>query len=135
MVNRQRKFFLASAVLFLGLGVLFGALGAHSLRGVLSDAQMNSFNTAVRYQVWMGFGLALTVLIGARFLQDRVRMVGWLLIIGTLLFSGSIYVLTALPSGHSMRSIIGVLTPFGGILLIIAWLLLFVRILSSKSVG
>ncbi|WP_306639778.1 DUF423 domain-containing protein [Sanyastnella coralliicola] len=133
MTPFQRQF-LAISVFFIGTGVILGAMGAHALKAVLAEQQLTSYLTAVRYQVWMGMALALTVIAGKIFLQDRVKWVARLLTTGTLMFSGSIYLLISFPQGHAMRSILGPITPIGGTLLIVAFGILLVRILTVKSV-
>ena len=98
---------------------MLGALGAHALKSVLAHEQLGSFETAVRFQFLHALGLlALAALPD---LWQPSQWVRRLLCWGTLSFSGSIYVLLCLPEGHILRSILGPVTPLGGILLIIGW--------------
>ncbi|MCH2200061.1 MAG: DUF423 domain-containing protein [Flavobacteriales bacterium] len=133
MTPFQRRF-LAISVFFIGTGIILGAMGAHALKAILVEQQLTSYLTAVRYQVWMGIALSFTVIAGKIFLRDRVKWVARLLTIGTLMFSGSIYLLISFPQDHAIRSILGPITPIGGTLLIVAFGILLVRILTVKSV-
>jgi uncharacterized membrane protein YgdD (TMEM256/DUF423 family) len=108
------------AALALALAVLFGAFGAHALRGRLSPDAMAVYHTAVEYHFWHGLGL---LGVGALMAQKpEVRRLNWvagLLIAGLLLFCGSLYLLAL--TGATW---LGALTPVGGLAFIAAWLLL-----------
>ncbi|MCF8259021.1 MAG: DUF423 domain-containing protein [Flavobacteriales bacterium] len=112
------------------LAVVLGALGAHALKELLPEAQMAGFETAVRYQVYHTFAVLLTVVLARQF-NVSLLLPLWLFAFGTLLFSGSIYVLATLPLHHIEElRILGPVTPIGGMLLISGWLSLafaFVR--------
>jgi uncharacterized membrane protein YgdD (TMEM256/DUF423 family) len=99
---------------FVGLGVALGAFGAHTLSGLVTEARLQTFETAVRYQVYQGLGLlALAALAPAGRLAARS---GPLLIAGTLVFSGALYALVA-----GAPSWFGAVAPVGGVLLIAGW--------------
>ncbi len=119
--------------IFILLAVVLGALAAHWLKSVLSEAELISFNTAVRYQMWMGLGAAIMVLVEQIFL-NKVTKTAWWVLIGAFLFSGSIYMLTLLPDAHSLRQIVGPITPIGGLILISGWGIFMFRILRQQSV-
>lgn len=109
------------------LSVVFGAFGAHALKKILTPEVLQSFETGVKYQMYH----ALALLFVGFYFSFTVKIetyMGIAFILGTLLFSFSIYLL-ALNSiwGHSMR-FIGPVTPLGGLLLIIGWGLLFLNI-------
>ncbi|WP_425148061.1 DUF423 domain-containing protein [Deinococcus sp.] len=96
--------------LLAGSGVALGAFAAHALKGSLSAAMLEVFETGVRYQMYHGLGLlALAALPGQR------RAPLWLLL-GTLIFSGSLYLLSL-----SGLKVLGAITPIGGVLLLIGW--------------
>ncbi len=108
-----------------GVGVVLGALGAHSLEKILSPQQLDSFETGVRYQLIHALALlALGLSENAR----RYTWTGAFWISGTLLFSGSIYVLSALELSPSMRGVLGPITPLGGLLLIAGWFGLAIKL-------
>ena len=114
------------------LGILLGALGAHSLKTVLSPEKLLSFKTAVNYQFIGAFGVFVQAFISHYFLDPSSKW-RWVLLqkIGVVFFSGSIYLLVFLPSG-AFKSFLGPVTPIGGILLICSWLWLFIHIARLK---
>ena len=105
----------ASALLF--IAVAAGAFGAHALKGMLSQDMLAVYQTAVQYHFWHALGLlGVGVLLTLRPDNGSLAAAAWLLVIGVLLFSGSLYVLAL--TGITR---IGVVTPFGGIALLGAW--------------
>lgn len=103
----------AIGALALGLAVVLGAFGAHSLRGSLDEYSLGVYEKAVFYHFVHAIGMLVAPL-----LTKRVLVV-WLLGAGILLFSGSLYVL-AITGNRSL----GAITPFGGMSFIAAWMLL-----------
>ena len=108
---------LAAAGVLLALATIAGALGAHVLAGRWSAGRLKIFDTAVRYQFYhslglLGIGLALRSRDGA-----PVRAAALLVVIGIVLFSGSLYALTL-----GAPRLTGVVTPMGGLALISGWL-------------
>jgi uncharacterized membrane protein YgdD (TMEM256/DUF423 family) len=108
---------LAIAGLLLALATVFGAFGAHALKGQLSPDRLQVYETAVRYHFFhalglMGVGLAL------RFMDSGgLRVAAVLITLGIVLFSGSLYALT-----FGGPRLLGVVTPVGGLALIAGWL-------------
>ncbi len=101
---------------FFGLtGVIAGAMGAHALEDSLTPDQLHAFETAVRFQMYHALALIAVGLLWLRFPSQLLKWTIWLIISGTLLFSGSIFLLT-LTSAK-----VGIVTPIGGMLLIIGW--------------
>ena len=119
--------FLKIGSLFALLGVALGAFGAHSLKEVLSADRLATFETGVRYQMYHALALILVSLLSSHLQQPKLlRAAGWLLTIGILLFSGSIYLLACREViGLENWRWLGPLTPIGGTCLIIAWGILF----------
>jgi uncharacterized membrane protein YgdD (TMEM256/DUF423 family) len=114
---------------FLGLtAVILGAFAAHSLKESLSAEAMESMTTGIRYQIYHVIVL-LFVNIYSGFSEKFKNQVSWLFFIGILFFSGSIYAIYML--GVSAKSI-WFITPLGGLLLIIGWLLMFVFFLKKS---
>lgn len=108
----------ATGALLVALGVALGAFGAHALDGVLSEARLATFETAVRYQVHQSLGLILIALLPA-----PARIGAPILFVGTLIFSGSLYLLVALD-----LSLLGAVAPIGGVAMIAAWLVVAWRL-------
>ena len=107
--------------------VLLGAFGAHALKQTLSaHDSIQTWETAVRYQMWHALGLILLSLICER--QALPKMIGPCFFIGTLLFSGSLYGL-ALDGPRWL----GPITPLGGLCLIAGWALLAYSCVKNKS--
>ncbi|WP_438951861.1 DUF423 domain-containing protein [Porticoccus sp.] len=101
------------------LAVALGAFGAHGLRGSVSPEMLAVWQTAVLYQMF--HALALLILVVAAIGQPLrlLAVAGWLMVIGTLLFSGSLYalVITGLTA-------FGMVTPVGGLLFMASWVVL-----------
>lgn len=116
----MNRFILIAGSLLAGLGVALGAFGAHGLRNVLGAAELGWWSTAVQYQMWHATGL---LALGAWRLP-HTGPVAVLLVLGTLVFSGSLYVMAL-----SGWRVLGMITPIGGTLLIAGWLLLAWRAL------
>lgn len=112
--------------------VILGAIGAHTLRNALSEVQLNSFSTGVRYQYYHIFAMLVTVLLSKQF-DVNAKVSLWLFAIGTLFFSGSIFLLSTIPV-HGMEGIrvLGPVTPVGGLILVAAWLSLAIQFVRKK---
>lgn len=116
MVERTSLNSVIAGSILMGLGVLFGAFGAHALERMIDTGSLSAFETAVRYQMYHGLAL---IFLGNR--QKTYKIPYRFMLIGVILFSGSIYLL-ALDSLLGMDlSFLGILTPLGGTCLIIAW--------------
>lgn len=100
--------------------IMAGAFGAHALKSRLDANLLATFETAARYQFFHALALALTSLMYERFDQKRIRWVIGCMLIGLVLFCGSLYAL-CLSSPHARW--LGAITPFGGMSLILAWIL------------
>ena len=101
------------AGVFGAAAVLLGAFGAHGLKNVLSDAQLATYETGVRYHAYHALALL------ACGLRGNLRLAPWLLSAGILLFSGSLYLLVL----TDLRWL-GAITPVGGLALVAGWLAL-----------
>jgi uncharacterized membrane protein YgdD (TMEM256/DUF423 family) len=109
---------LAIAGVLLALATACGAFGAHALKGALAPERLHSWETAVRYQFLQALGLLGIGLTLRAIDAGALRVAAWLIVTGTVLFSGSLYAL-ALGAPRA----VGVLTPLGGLAWIVAWLL------------
>lgn len=112
------KRFLIIGALLAMFSVVFGAFGAHLLKSTLSVNRFETFSTAVDYQFWHALGLMLIGVSGVKLNSKSWRLAGYLLLAGTLIFSGSLYLLIATNKGW-----LGAITPIGGILMIMGWAL------------
>ena len=109
---------LCVAGLLLALATACGAFGAHALKGQLAPERLQLWETAVRYQFFQALGLLGVGLVLRSIDAGVLRAAAALLVIGVLLFSGSLYAL-ALGAPRPL----GALTPVGGLAWIIGWLL------------
>lgn len=112
--------------------VILGAIGAHGLQDKLSDVQLNSFATGVRYQYYHIFAMVLAVVLSKQF-NVNLKVSLWLFAIGTLFFSGSIFLLSTIPV-HGMEAVrtLGPVTPIGGLILVAGWLSAAVQFLRLR---
>lgn len=106
----------------LGLvGVGLGAFGAHGLRGRLSPEMLAAFETGVRYQMYHALALLALVALMSRHEGRAILVAGWSWTAGILVFSGSLYALAL-----TGTTILGAITPIGGVALLVGWLALLV---------
>jgi uncharacterized membrane protein YgdD (TMEM256/DUF423 family) len=113
-----------AGALLAGLGVALGAFGAHGLRTILDARALGWWQTAVEYQMWHALGLLAVA--GLR--VGRRGLPALLLGTGTILFSGSLYLMAL----TGLRWL-GAVTPLGGLLLIAGWALLAWRLASPAD--
>ena len=105
--------------IFSGLSVMLGAMGAHSLKNVLTEKKLSEFQTATEY---MGYHVLALILVGIICFQlpengsKALKKVGILFTVGTLMFSGSIYILT-----FDGPRLFGPITPIGGLCFMAGW--------------
>lgn len=120
---------------FLGaLAVALGAFGAHGLKNYATPAMMNTFETAVKYQFYHVFALSITGILYAYFPSTLLVLSGKFFIAGIAIFSGSLYLLTMFSIiGQNQFKWLGAITPIGGLLLIIAWVLMGISLLRYKA--
>lgn len=111
--------------------IVLGAFGAHALKALVSVESQQTFETGVRYQMYHAI---LLLFVGNSLLvrQKAKKRIYYLTLLGVLLFSGSIYLLATNALTTFDFKIIGFITPIGGLLLIISWILLFINFLKMK---
>ncbi len=123
---------LIAGSLFALLAVITGAFGAHYLKSIFTAETLQSFETGVRYQFYHSLALLFTGMY-ARENPPFIRAITWLFGLGTVMFSGSIYLLCWLKSTLSIGlGGLGAITPLGGLLFISGWLLLTLSFLKKK---
>jgi uncharacterized membrane protein YgdD (TMEM256/DUF423 family) len=98
------------------IGVAAGAFGAHGLKSRLNTEMLSVFEVGVRYQMYHAFALIATAWVQSKWPSSLVITSGWFFVIGTILFSGSLYLLSL--SGLRW---IGAVTPLGGLALLAGW--------------
>lgn len=129
----QKKLFVTGGIFAL-LSVVLGALAAHALRDKLEPRSLEGFNTAVKFMFYHALALLIFGLMSEKNAGKLFTRAANLVIVGTCLFSGSIYVLsTTAVSGLDIPKIFGLVTPVGGVLLIAGWALFILSILNNKK--
>ncbi len=125
----MHKGYLKTAALLGALSVILGAFAAHGLKKVVDEHAVSIFETGVRYQFYHVFALALVAILYKDFRNKLVEWSGFLFIIGTIFFSGSLYALTfKTAAGIDGLNWVGPITPIGGVLFIAGWICLFLGI-------
>ena len=131
MVFEGSRFPLAAGGISAALAVVAGAFGAHALRDSLDPRMAEAFETAARYQMYHALALIAVGLAGTHAIQKRralfITAGNWFLG-GTLLFSGSLYLMVL--TGQKW---LGTITPFGGVSFIAGWVLFTYAVVRRNS--
>ncbi|MGB3066698.1 DUF423 domain-containing protein [Sphingobacterium thalpophilum] len=117
-----------TAALLGALAIILGAFGAHAFKKILPSEKLESFEVGVRYQMYT----ALTLLIlglNFSFEYQSERIAFYLITLGTLLFSASIYFLAFAAYWKKNLKFLGPITPLGGLLMIAGWVAIIIRFL------
>jgi uncharacterized membrane protein YgdD (TMEM256/DUF423 family) len=126
-VNTDRLFFTIGSVLA-GAAVAAGAFGAHALKGRIEPELLAAFSTGARYQMFHALALLALAWAVTRWPDAGLPLGGWLLTAGTVVFSGSLYLMAL----SSVR-LFGAITPIGGVLLLAGWLIVAWRTARSTQ--
>ena len=128
----MHKTFLIWAALLGALAVILGAFGAHKLKELVPPETVSTFQTGVTYQFYHVFALLAVGILYAYAPGPQLVWAGRLFLIGILLFSGSLYVLTLLKATDTvgLRGI-GAITPIGGLAFIGGWVMLLLGVLKK----
>ena len=124
------RFFIVIGALFAALSVIIGAFGAHALSAQLTERGAAIWATGVQYQMlhstaMIAIGILLLILNSRKLLL----LAGFAFLIGTLLFSGSLYLIALLTIKN-----LGLITPIGGLFFVVGWLLLVCAAMASTRV-
>lgn len=119
-----QKMVLAIASVFGFFAVILGAFGAHAFKKILTADKLASFETGVKYQLYHALVL---LFVGMYFSMEKSteKTMAWFFVVGTLLFSVSIYFLSFGEYWKVNLKFLGPITPIGGLLMILGWALLF----------
>ena len=120
-----QQVFIITGASFGMLAIIFGAFGAHALKKILSDDQLKSFETGVKYQMYHAIVL---LLLGFNF-QFSTSAMYCCFTLGIILFSFSIYGLVLSDAKGKKLRFLGPVTPLGGLLFVIGWLLILLQAL------
>lgn len=126
----NRTILITAAILGI-IAIALGAFGAHGLKELISTQAQQTFETGVRYQMYHAL---LLLFVGATtFLSVKTKKTVYILVVvGTIFFSGSIYGLSTMQITNINFKTVGFITPIGGSMLIIAWIMMLVSFLKLK---
>ena len=121
------------AALIAMASVIIGAFGTHYLKDILPPENISSIQTATHYQFIHAIGLFIVANLYRHYRNKRIIWAGNLMVLGIILFAGSIYLrIFMLSEGYTQLNMIALVTPLGGLSLILSWLLVFVGIPSGE---
>ncbi len=112
---------LFTAGIFGTLAIILGAFGAHAFKKLLTEDKLTSFEIGVRYQMYAAFAL-LIIGYNSDLTLSTVNWAYYGIATGTIMFSGSIYLLSFADYWNVNLKFLGPITPLGGLLIIIGWI-------------
>ena len=127
----MNKKIILTALIFGIVSIVLGAFGAHALKKMLSVDQLASFEVAVKYLMYEAFFL-LFIGTTALLLEKQKRIIFYFALFGSVLFSGSIFLLTTKAISGVDFKFLGPITPIGGLLIIVSWGITFYYIVVKK---
>ena len=132
--NRMNTKIAAYACFILASGIVLGALAAHALENLISTKQLSSFKTGVDYHIYHGLGLLILARFGKVLTSKQLTTLFRLFVVGLIFFSGSIYFLSTseIYGLQKINSIVGPITPIGGLILITTWIIFGIMLIRLK---
>ena len=112
------KLYIITGSVFAALAILFGAFGAHALKEKLTPEQLEIYDIATRYLMFHALGIFAIGILGYQVPSKILTLPLLLMVLGILIFSGSLYLISL--AGYKK---LGMVTPIGGLALIISWLM------------
>lgn len=132
ILHEMDKKIISTGAIFGMLAIILGAFGAHALKKVLSIEELATFETGVKYQMYHALFL-LFIGLSSGISEKTKKTIYYLVVVGVLFFSGSIYLLATNKLTTFDFKTIGFITPIGGFLLILAWGVLLLNYFNKKS--
>lgn len=131
----MKKGVVITGALLILFAILLGAFGAHALKEILNEKSLQSFETGVRYQMYMGIAILTLGFNYHRFRKRKFKLFYFFILLGTLLFSFSIYGLVWADYAMllTLRKVLGPITPLGGTLLIVGWSMFIFQFVRSDE--
>ena len=128
----MHKIHLILGTILAGLGVTLGAFGAHGLKQLVPPETVSSYQTGVQYQMYHAFALLIVGILSERLSSNLINWAGAFFVLGIVLFSGSLYLLASLKAMNKVGvSGIGIITPIGGLMFILGWIMLLIAIIKK----
>ena len=126
----SERFYLKISIIGIASGIILGAFGAHNLKELFSNYEMDIWNKGIFYQISNFLGLFIMIILKRLELIEKPPYL--LLTVGIIMFSFSLYTIALnnvfLESNQIIKTFLIPVTPMGGLLLIISWLLLLFKI-------
>lgn len=121
-----------TAIIFGLISIILGAFGAHALKEVLTEQQLTSFETGVRYQMYQA--LFLLFVASSNLLTDKAKKIATIILtFGVVFFSGSIYLLATQDLSGINFKFLGPITPIGGLLIMVSWAFVAFNVRKQKN--
>lgn len=128
----MQKVFLVIGTLLAALAVVLGAFGAHGLKKLVDTETLGVYQTGVQYQMYHALALILLGILADRIANSYINYAGFFFIGGAVLFSGSLYLISSFRAMNKpVGAGIGILTPIGGLLFILGWVMLLIALLKK----
>lgn len=118
--------FIITGGIFGALGIIFGAFGAHALKKIFNEDQLKNFETGVKYQMYHAL-LLLIIGFNTQYITNYQNVLFYSLTFGIILFIFSIYGLCISSALNKKLKILGPITPIGGLLLLLGWIVLILN--------
>ena len=131
----MKKGVVISGALLILIAIILGAFGAHALKEILSEKSLHTFETGIRYQMYMGIAILSLGFNYHRFRKRKFKLFYSFILLGTLLFSLSIYGLVWADYAMllTLRKVLGPITPLGGTLMIIGWSMFIFQFIRAEE--
>ena len=126
------RLFLSLSILGIAIGILFGAFGAHALKDLFSNYEMDIWNKGIFYQITNSLGIMILLILRKNNFIKKTNSPFYFLILGIIFFSFSLYAISLtnvfLSSEHWLKTLMIPVTPIGGSLIILGWVLTILKI-------
>lgn len=130
----MHKGFLKLGAILGGFTIILGAFAAHTIKSRVAPDMLSIFETGVRYQMYHVFAIFLTAILYKEFPTKSIVWAGKLFLIGIIIFSGSLYLLTYVKAiGADNFTWLGAITPFGGVAFFAGWGMFFKSFFYKKQ--
>ncbi len=126
----MKKNIVLTGAIFICIAIILGAIAAHSLEKIISTELIQTFEKGVKYMLYSGLGLLILGLNHEKF-PFSMKWVYILLINGTLLFSGNIFLYVFHELSPGLKNFVHIV-PIGGLMMILAWLFFIVKLTKIK---
>ena len=130
----KQKNILLLGIVMAATAVILGAFGAHGLKKIVTPEQLDVFKTGVQYQFYHALGIIIAAIIGQQIEHNLIKRAAWLFLFGIIAFSGSLYAMTLFYALNTEGvKWIGAITPVGGLLFILGWIILGLGISKNQN--